>query len=185
MQDQTKQQKRQQSQQQPSGKNEKGELVSEAVAEHVAQVLTFGLNKEVYGLNILNIKEIIGHGHITRVPMMPEFIAGVINLRGNVVPVVDLALRFSEKPSPRTKRSSIVILEIECDEQTIEIGITVDAVDEVLDIPTDEIKLPPSFGTKIRADFISGMVKAGDNLLVLLEIENILSIAELSRVSGE
>jgi len=146
------------------------------------QFLTFMLNTEIYGINILNIKEIIDYGNITRVPMMPEFIAGVINLRGSVVPVVDLALRFLEQPSKRTKRSSIVILEVKFEEQKMEIGITVDEVNEVLNILSGEIEPAPSFGTKIRTDFISGMGKINDQLLVLLDIENILSVAELSIV---
>jgi len=145
--------------------------------------LTFELNAEVYGINILNIKEIIDFGNLTRVPMMPEFIAGVINLRGSVVPVVDLALRFLEKPSPRTKRSSIVILELEHESQKLEIGITVDVVNEVLDILSNDIETAPSFGTKIRTDFISGMGKVSNQLLVLLDVETILSIDELSIVT--
>lgn len=149
-----------------------------------AQFLTFELNSEIYGINILNIREIIDFGNITRVPMMPRFIAGVINLRGNVVPVVDLALRFSDRPSVRTKRSSIVILDVEYEEQKLEIGITVDVVNEVLDISLSNIEPAPSFGTKIRTDFISGMGKVDGQLLVLLDIENILSVEELS-VVGE
>ncbi|MBN4079270.1 chemotaxis protein CheW [Beggiatoa alba] len=156
------------------------DVMHEIAGDHVAQFLTFVLNTEVYGINILNIKEIIDYGNITRVPMMPEFIAGVINLRGSVVPVVDLALRFSEQPSQRTKRSSIVILEVQYEGQKMEIGITVDVVNEVLDILSSEIEPAPSFGTKIRTDFISSMGKVNDQLLVLLDIENILSVAELS-----
>lgn len=146
------------------------------------QFLTFELNSEIYGINILNIREIIDFGNITRVPMMPRFIAGVINLRGNVVPVVDLALRFSDHSSVRTKRSSIVILDVEYEEQKLEIGITVDVVNEVLDISLSNIEPAPSFGTKIRTDFISGMGKIDGQLLMLLDIENILSVEELSVV---
>ncbi len=144
-----------------------------------SQFLTFVLNEETYGINILNIKELIDYGNITRVPMMPDFITGVINLRGSVVPVVDLAVRFMEKPSKRTKRSSIIIIELD-DEEKTEIGITVDVVNEVLNISASDVEPAPSFGTKIRTDFISGMGKVNDQLLVLLEIKNILSIAELS-----
>ena len=160
--------------------NVSSEIEGDIAGENITQFLTFILNTEVYGINILNIREIIDYGNITRVPMMPGFVAGVINLRGSVVPVVDLALRFSEKSSERTKRSSIVILEVEYEEQKLEVGITVDVVNEVLDIPLSEIEPAPSFGTKIRTDFISGMGKVNDQLLVLLDIENILSVAELS-----
>jgi len=164
--------------------NERNDISSNVVSEKVAQFLTFVLNNEIYGINILNIKEIVDYGNITKVPMTPKFIAGVINLRGNVVPVVDLALRFSQKASTRTKRSSVVILELKHMEQALEIGITVDMVNEVLDISSDEIEPSPSFGTKIRTDFISGMGKVNNQLLVLLDIENILSIDELSAVDN-
>jgi len=150
--------------------------------DSVTQFLTFVLNTDVYGINILHIKEIIDYGKITRVPMMPGFIAGVINLRGSVVPVIDLALRFAEQPSERTKRSSIVILEVRYEEQKLEVGITVDVVNEVLDILLSEIEPAPSFGTKIRTDFISGMGKVNDQLLVLLDVANILSIDEISKI---
>ncbi len=157
---------------------------AEHIGDDVNQFLTFVLNGEVYGINILNIKEIIDYGNITRVPMVPGFIAGVINLRGSVVPVVDLAVRFMQNASQKTKRSSIVILEIKYEDQPMDIGVTVDVVNEVLDILSSDIESAPMFGTKIRTDFISGMGKVDDQLLVLLEIENILSIAELSVMEG-
>lgn len=159
-------------------------LAGNIAGEDVTQFLTFELNSEIYGINILNIREIIEHGSFTKVPMMPGFIAGVINLRGSVVPVVDLAQRFSESASQRTKRSSIVILEVEHETQKLEIGITVDVVNEVLDISASDIEPAPSFGTKIRTDFIGGMGKVRDQLLVLLDIEKILCVAELSVVEN-
>lgn len=170
-------------QEQTLQQSKNSDVSGDIARENMMQFLTFELNAEVYGINILNIKEIIDFGNLTRVPMMPEFIAGVINLRGSVVPVVDLALRFLEKPSPRTKRSSIVILELEHESQKLEIGITVDVVNEVLDILSNDIETAPSFGTKIRTDFISGMGKVSNQLLVLLDVETILSIDELSIVT--
>lgn len=162
--------------------NETSAVVGEIAGENVTQFLTFMLNSDVYGIDILNIREIVDYGNITRVPMMPGFIAGVINLRGSVVTVVDLAQRFLQKPSKKTKRSSIVILEVEYSEQKLAIGITVDEVNEVLDISSGGIEPAPSFGTEIRTDFISGMGKVSDQLLVLLDVENILSVEELSVV---
>jgi len=154
-------------------------------ARNLTQYLTFVLNDETYGIDILKIREIIDYGNITKVPMMPGYIAGVINLRGSVVPVVDLALRFSENMSTKTKRSSIVIIEILDDEQQkLEIGVTVDVVNEVLDISTADIEPAPSFGTKIRTDFISGMGKVNNKMLVLLNTDNILAIEELSDLSS-
>ena len=152
--------------------------------DRVEQFLTFVLSNEIYGINILSIREIVEHGNVTRVPMMPEFIAGVINLRGSVVPVVDLAQRFSASASSITKKSSIVILEIEDEDQKLEIGITVDEVNEVLDISAGEIEPTPSFGTRIRTEFICGMGKIGGELLLLLDIENVLSVKELSFVES-
>jgi purine-binding chemotaxis protein CheW len=146
----------------------------------VTQFLTFRLNNETYGINLLQVKELIDYGNITEVPMMPNFIAGVINLRGSVVPVVNTALRFDEQPAEHTKRSSIIIVEIFDDGDRMEIGITVDAVNEVLDIPVINIEPAPSFGTKIRTDFIQGMGKVSDELLVILNVEQVLSISELS-----
>ena len=169
-------------QEQGSQQSENSDISDNAISENVKQFLTFELSNEIYGINILNIKEIIDYGNITRVPMMPAFIAGVINLRGSVVPVVDLALRFSQKPSAKTKRSSVVIVEVKDDGQAMEIGITVDEVNEVLDILAGEIEPSPSFGTKIRTDFIDGMGKVREQLLVLLNVETILAIDEISQL---
>ena len=142
--------------------------------------LTFVLNNEIYGIDILSINEITDFSNITRVPMVPGYIAGMVNLRGNVVPVIDLAQRFSEQPSERTRRSSIVIVDIKSNEQSLVLGIIVDEVSEVIDVSLLEIVPAPEFGTKIRTDFIQGMGKVDQRLLVLLNIENILAIDELS-----
>lgn len=146
----------------------------------ISQFLTFEVSREIYGINILRVKEIIDYGSVTQVPMVSGFIAGVINLRGSVVPIIDLALRFSKKPSEKTKRSGIVIVELLSEDKTTEIGVTIDLVNEVVDIPVNEIEPAPSFGTKIRSDFISGMGKTKQGLLVLLDTQAILSIEELS-----
>jgi purine-binding chemotaxis protein CheW len=155
-------------------------LARERSGKNRTQFLTFDLAGKSYGIDILNIKEIIEHGNITRVPMTQNFLAGVINLRGNVVPVVDLALRFSQARSKHTRKSGIVILELKNEEGSLEIGVTVDLVNEVLEVSDTEVKSAPSFGTNIRSDFISGIVKLDERLLVLLDIEQILSIDELS-----
>lgn len=151
-----------------------------AAEDGVKRCLTFLVNGEVYGIDILNIKEIIDLANITKVPMMPDFVAGVINLRGSVVTVIELASRFSFKASPRTKKSSIVILECRDEDEILEVGVTVDQVNEVLDIACSDIKPAPAFGTHIRTDFIHGMGKVNDQLLILLDIEHVLAIDELS-----
>ncbi len=149
-------------------------------SEDIDQYLTFVMAEKVYGLAILNIKEIIEYGQVTEVPMTPEFVSGVINLRGSVVPVIDLSQRFSGKSLKHTKRTSIIILEVINDDLSIEIGVTVDVVNEVLDIRLSEIEPAPSLGKQIQTNFISGMAKIDGNILILLNIENILSIDELS-----
>lgn len=154
-------------------------------SQNITQFLTFELSGESYGIDILTIKEIIEHGHVTRVPMTQGFIIGVINLRGNVVPVIDLALRLSQSSSVRSKKSGIIILEVKNEGESLEIGVTVDLVNEVLDVNSAEIKPAPSFGTSIRSDFINGIVKLDEKLLVLLDVDQILSIEELSRNAME
>jgi len=153
-------------------------------SENVQQYLTFMLGGKLYGLAILNIKEIIEYGDVTEVPMTPDFITGVINLRGSVVPVIDLGQRFAGEVTELTKRTSIVIIEVKNDDLRIEIGVTVDLVNEVLDIGSSEIEPAPSLGNQIQTNFISGMAKVEGKLLILLSIENILSIEELSMVGG-
>lgn len=155
-----------------------------ACSDETRQYLTFMLGGKVYGLEILNIKEIIEFGEITEVPMMPGFIAGVINLRGSVVPVVDLSQRFSGKATVIAKRTSIIILEVENDDLRIEIGVMVDMVNEVLDIHQEEVEPAPSLGNQIQTNFISGMAKIDGKLLILLDIENVLSVDELSIVGS-
>ena len=148
------------------------------------QYLTFMLGGKIYGLAIINIKEIIEFGEVTEVPMTPDFITGVINLRGSVVPVIDLTQRFSGKATECTKRTSIIILEVKSDDLRIEVGVTVDMVNEVLEIHYDEIQPAPALGEQINTNFISGMAKVKDKLLILLDIENVLSIDELSMVGS-
>ncbi len=152
------------------------------VAEEPQQYLTYMLGGEVFAIGILHIKEIIEYGHLTTVPMMPEFIRGVINLRGAVVPVVDLASRFGGRRSEVTRRSCIVILELLVEEQTQVIGVVVDAVNEVLEIAASEIEPPPAFGTRIRTDFIAGMGKVQDKFVIILNIDNVLSTEDLALI---
>ena len=151
-----------------------------AAAHEPRQYLTFMLGGEVFAIGILHIKEIIEYGQLTAVPMMPEFIRGVINLRGAVVPVVDLASRFGGKPSQITRRSCIVILELEPEAGDQVIGVVVDAVNEVLEIAAADIEPPPSFGTRIRTDFIHGMGKVQERFVIILNVNNVLSTEDLA-----
>ena len=152
-------------------------------SETPSQYLTFLLGGEMFAVGILNVKEIIEYGHLTEIPMMPAFIRGVINLRGAVVPVIDLAARFGGKTTEVSRRTCIVILEVADQEFRSDIGIMVDAVSEVLEIPSSEIEPPPSFGAKIRADFIFGMGKVAGKFVIILNINSVLSVEEISRIT--
>ena len=148
-------------------------------AEEHQQYLTFMLEGETFAIGILGIKEIIEYHSLTEVPMMPACIRGVINLRGAVVPVLDLAARFGKKSSEVTKKTCIVIVEVESGQERHHMGVVVDAVNAVLEIPASEIEPPPSFGAKIRSDFIEGMGKVGGKFVILLNVQQVLSIEEL------
>jgi purine-binding chemotaxis protein CheW len=153
--------------------------------EGQSQYLTFQLSGEMYAIPILNIKEIIEYGQLTTVPMMPAFIRGVINLRGSVVPVIDLAVRFGRKSGDVSRRTCIVIIEImsndeKQDAEKQDIGVVVDSVNEVLEIPNSEIEKTPSFGARIRADFIQGMGKINGKFVIILAVNQVLSIDEMA-----
>lgn len=148
------------------------------------QYLTFVLGGEMFAIPILNIKEIIEYGNVTTVPMMPEFIRGVINLRGSVVPVVDIAVRFGRKSTEVTRRTCIVIIEMENQGERQDIGVIVDAVNEVIEIPRSDIEAAPSFGARIRTDFIAGMGKVAGKFVILLEVDQVLSIDEMAVLSA-
>jgi len=154
-----------------------------AAVEAPQQYLTFTLGGEMFAVAILNVKEIIEYGSITEIPMMPTFIRGVINLRGAVVPVIDLSSRFGNKPTEVARRTCIVIIELSDGEASQDIGIMVDAVSEVLEIAKSEIEPPPGFGAKIRTDFISGMGKVNGKFVIILNVSKVLSIEEIALLS--
>ena len=153
-------------------------------AEDESQYLTFVIGGEMFAVGILNIREIIEYGDLTTMPMMPGFIRGVINLRGRVVPVVDLKARFGEDAAEAGKRTCIVIVEVQVDGGKQYMGVMVDAVSEVLEIPQSEIEPPPSFGAKIRADFIAGMGKVDGKFVIILDIQRVLSADEMASLEG-
>ncbi|MDO8828356.1 chemotaxis protein CheW [Methylophaga sp.] len=151
--------------------------VTEVQEQH--QYLTFMLKGEIFAIGILSIKEIIEYGKLTEVPSMPDFIRGVINLRGAVVPVVDLAARFGKTNTEIGRRTCIVIIEVNNAQTTQVIGVMVDAVNAVLEIPSNQIEAAPSFGAKIRAEFIKGMGKIEGNFVIILDVDKVLSQDEL------
>lgn len=148
------------------------------------QYLTFLLGEDLFAIGILKIKEIIEYGSLTVVPMMPDYIRGVINLRGAVVPVIDLSARFGRERSSVHRRSCIVIIEIQGDGEHQDIGVMVDAVNEVLEIQSSDVEPPPSFGAKIRADFIKAMGKVEGDFVIILDVDRVLSVDEMSMLSG-
>lgn len=153
-------------------------------AKQGKQYLTFLVGDELFALAIADIKEIIEYSSPSIVPMMPPYLRGVINLRGRIVPVIDLMIRFGRKSSVVTRRTCIIVLEIYHNEELQYIGVVVDAVKAVLDIADADIEQPPSFGAKLRSDFISGMGNIKGEFIIILDIENVLSIDELSKLDN-
>lgn len=138
------------------------------------------MDNEEYGIGILKIKEIIGMMPITTVPKTPEFVKGGINLRGKVIPVMDLRLRFGMEVIDYTERTCIIVVEIEGSSGTVQIGIVVDPVSEVLNIKVEHIEETPMFGTKLKMDYILGMAKVEGGVKILLDIDRVLSANEIS-----
>ena len=156
--------------------------VSAAVEEK--QYLTFMLGGEMFSIDILCIKEIIWYSSLTEVPMMPACIRGVINLRGAVVPVMDLSSRFGKPSTPVGKSTCIVIIEVatQVEGERQNMGVVVDSVQAVLEIPASEIEPAPSFGAKIRPDFIEGIGKVNGKFVILLNVDRVLSSEEIGRM---
>jgi len=160
------------------------ETVEEAERRHdLNQYLTFMLGRETFALGILSIKEILEYSPPTEIPMMPAFIRGVVNLRGAAVPVVDLCARFGRPSAAVTKKTCIVIVETRLADESHVLGVVVDAVNEVLEIPGSEIEPPPSFGASIRADFIQGMGKVRGKFVIILDADRVLCVEELEMLT--
>jgi len=152
-------------------------------AEH--QYLSFRLGEETFGLGILAVREIIEYGGMTDVPMMPPCVRGVINLRGAVVPVLDLAARFGRAPATIGRRSCIVIVESGMPPEQQVLGLLVDAVHAVLDIDAAQIEPPPSFGAGLRNDFIAGIGKVDGKFVLLVKLESVLNVPEIAAMAGD
>jgi purine-binding chemotaxis protein CheW len=147
-----------------------------------SQYLTFLMRGEEYAVGILRVREIIEYETITRVPTTPPHVRGVINLRGAVLPVVDLAAKFGHGQTAPTRTTCIVVVETRADEdQLLTVGLLADAVSEVVDIPADAIEPPPPFGTHVRIDFLTGMGKLDGRLVLVLDIDRVLSPVELEQ----
>lgn len=163
---------------------ESGGLAASVKGERT-KFLAFTLRNEVFAMDIRAIREVIQYGGITEVPLMPPTIRGVINLRGSVVPVIDLAARFGWDLTEISRRTCVVILELADQEAQTILGIMVDHVSEVLEIGPDEIEPAPTFGSRLRSDFIQGVGKVGGKFVILLDVAKVLSIDELGAFGAE
>lgn len=154
------------------------------VGQLAGKYLTFCLDAEVYGLEILRVREIIGLMDITPVPRTPDHIRGVINLRGKIIPVVDLRLMFGLDSTPDSEQTCIIVVDITTDDRSYQLGLLVDAVSEVLDINQNQIEPAPEFGSDTDVRFIDGLAKTGENVTLLLNIETALCRQEISQVAS-
>jgi purine-binding chemotaxis protein CheW len=158
--------------------------MSAAVMQETTQYLTFRLDDEVFALDISKVREVLDFTTITKVPRTPEFLRGVINLRGSVVPVLDLRLKFGMTKTEHTVNTCIIITEVAADGETVVIGTLADSVQEVMDLGPGHIEPAPKIGTKLDMRFIKGMGKQNDRFLIILDIDRVFSAEEMSEVSA-
>lgn len=158
--------------------------MSETANVNINQYLTFKLSGEVFGLPIGKVREVLDFTTVTRVPQTPEYMRGVINLRGNVVPVMDLRLKFGMQQTEKTVNTCIIIAEIEMEGEITVLGALADSVQEVLDLEPDQIEAPPKIGTRLNIDFIQGMGKQGEQFIILLNTDKIFSSDEILTLQG-
>ena len=159
--------------------------VSDDKVNREGKYLTFALAGEEYGIGILKVREIIGLMQITAVPKTPQHFRGVINLRGKVIPIVDLRLKFDLEQSESTDRTCIIVVEIVSDGKKIGMGVVVDSVSEVINIKSAEIEDTPSFGSRLDTSYILGMAKIGQSVKILLDIDKVMSHDEISNLNAE
>lgn len=158
---------------------EKTEVMEDSYAGRIGKYLTFALGDEEYGLEILKVREIIGLMEITRVPRMPSYIRGVINLRGKVIPVIDLRRKFSMEEAEDTLETCVIVVFL----GDMLMGVIVDRVSEVLDLPGEDIEETPDFGISIDTQFILGVGKSGETVIMLLDIDKVLTEKETEQVT--
>ena len=159
-------------------------MATQAITE-TTQYLTFKLAEEVYALDIGKVREVLDFTTVTKVPRTPDFMRGVINLRGSVVPVVDLRLKFGMAATEKTVNTCVIITEVTVDGDTTVLGCLADSVQEVLDLTPEEISAAPKIGTKLKTEFIKGMGKRDDRFIIILDIDRVFSLEELAMVDPE
>ena len=148
------------------------------------QYLTFKLGEEVFALDVAKVREILEESSITKVPQTPEFMRGVINLRGSVVPVIDMRLKFGMSRTEKTVNTCIIVVEIDMGSENIVLGALADSVQEVIEMEPAQIEAPPHIGTRLNTEFLKGMGKYNDRFVMILDIDRVFSDAELSAVTG-
>ncbi len=148
------------------------------------QYLTFKLGDEIFALDVAKVREVLDFTSVTRVPRTPEFMRGVINLRGSVVPVVDLRLTFGMTSTQKTVNTCIVVVEVTLDGETVIVGALADSVEEVIDLEPDQIEPPPTIGASVRTEFIQGIGKREAGFLIILDIDGVFSAAELGSLKA-
>jgi purine-binding chemotaxis protein CheW len=158
--------------------------MSVAGITETVQYLTFKLAEEVFALDVAKVREILEFTSITKVPQTPEFMRGVINLRGGVVPVIDLRLNFGMTRTEQTINTCIIVVEVSLDGEVIVLGILADSVQEVVDMEPDHIEPAPHIGTKLNTEFIKGMGKINDDFVMILDIDKVFSVDDLLAVQG-
>lgn len=146
------------------------------------QYLTFKLGNETFGIDVAKVREVLDFTNVTEIPRAPDFMSGVINLRGSVVPVVDLRLCFQMAKTQSTKNTCIIVVEVELEGEATIIGALADSVEEVIDLEPDQIQAAPRIGTQIRTDFIKGMGKRDAQFIIILDIDRVFSDEELGAV---
>lgn len=160
-----------------------GDQTNDGIQELEGKYLTFRLSKEEYGLEILKVREIIGMMDITSVPQTPVFVKGVINLRGKVIPVLDLRLKFGMESKEYDERTCIIVVEVRGAVSSLQMGVVVDSVSEVTNIKSNQIEQAPSFGGRLDTNFILAMAKTEDGVKILLDIDKILNADEMVALS--
>ncbi|MBU5636682.1 chemotaxis protein CheW [Geomonas sp. Red69] len=156
-------------------------MAVETITE-TTQYLTFKLEDELFALDIGKVREVLDFTSITKVPQTPDYMRGVINLRGSVVPVVDLRLKFGMAMAEQTVNTCVIIVEVELEGEKVVMGAMADAVQEVMDLEPDQIEPPPRIGTKLNTDFIKGMGKHNEQFIIILDIDKVFTGGELEMV---
>jgi len=156
-------------------------MSTESVLE-VAQYLTFKLDDEIFALDISKVREVLDYTTVTKVPNTPAFMRGVINVRGSVIPVVDVKLKFGMAITEKSVNTCIIILEVVVDGETLVVGALADSVEEVIDLDSGHIEPAPRIGTRLRTDFIKGMGKQNERFIILLDMDKVFSSDELAQV---